>query len=77
MTQKDQVALVKQHVAKLNEHFDSVQIFVTKMDGADTVRINIGEGNWCARYGHVKLWVQWQDGEAARGTDADDVEDAE
>lgn len=44
----------------LGEHFDSVQIFVTRhepfqRDG--TVNINVGEGNWFTRYGQVSDWM--------------------
>lgn len=54
---------VKEAVRTLGEHFDAVQVFVTKENEADepddrgTVNINYGSGNWFARYGHVLHWV--------------------
>lgn len=42
----------------LNEHCDSVRIFVTApgVDG-NTHSISKGSGNWYAQYGHVKEWI--------------------
>lgn len=68
--QKDQdLVLVRKHVDQLGEHFDTVQIFCTryypnKIQGYDedglTTRINVGTGNFFARYGHVAYWLDNQ-----------------
>lgn len=51
---------VRAHVNQLKEHFDSVQIFCTKPslapDGG-TVSINVGAGDFFARYGKAREWV--------------------
>lgn len=50
--------VVKKHTALMMEHFDSVQIFATRYDGTvGTVRVSYGGGNFFARYGLAKLWV--------------------
>ena len=42
---------------RLNEHFDSVQIFCTRTDlGGDTEHWEIGCGNAYAIYGQVRMW---------------------
>lgn len=55
---KREMEIVKGHTERLLEHFDSVQIFVTRNapeeDGA--VRIEYGGGNWFTRYGQVSAW---------------------
>ena len=50
---------VDRAVAILMEHFDSVQIFVTRNTGPSTRHISIGSGNWFSRYGQVVDWLQW------------------
>ena len=65
------VKLVEDHVARLSEHFDSVQIFVTKHDNAaynGTRNINWGTGNWFARYGQVMEWLKRTENEIKEGT---------
>ena len=43
----------------LGEHFDSVQIVATKRTGAgETRRFGVGVGDFYARYGAARLWVQ-------------------
>ena len=52
--------MVDDLVAKLGEHFDSVQVFCTRYDssgGGRTVTVNAGTGNWYARFGQVSEWV--------------------
>jgi hypothetical protein len=50
---------IKQAVQALYEHFDTVQVFATRCadNGSDTVHCNYGTGNWFARFGHVKSFV--------------------
>lgn len=56
---------VQQAVDMLAEHFDAVQIFCTRVEdgGGGTVNINLGAGNFFARYGHVKAWTLRQEGQ--------------
>lgn len=48
---------------KLLEHFDSVQIFVTRHSGqdGDTAGYESGGGNFYARLGQVREWIGLQD----------------
>lgn len=67
-TETEDMDLVRKHVTSLGEHFDSVQIFVTRHEPAEkdgTVTINFGSGNWFARYGQVRNWVNVEE-EASR-----------
>lgn len=67
--QQDQdLQLLKNHLEQLGEHFDSVQIFATRhehgtLDG--TVTVQLGTGNWYARYGQIHEWLIKND-ESAR-----------
>ena len=46
------LTLLKNHAARLREHFDAVQIFVSRHEGkTGTINAQWGEGNWFARYG--------------------------
>jgi len=58
-----ELAIVKSHANQLAEHFESVQIFVTRHIGdvQGTVRINYGSGNAFARYGQVRQWLIQED----------------
>ena len=56
--EKRQIELVQRATAQLMEHFDSVQIFVTKNCGkGSTLSMKYGDGNWFSRYGQVRLWL--------------------
>jgi hypothetical protein len=64
--QDDESRLTKA-IQTLSEHFDTVQLFVTRhepgaLDG--TVSACRGTGNWYARIGYVKEWIIQHDGEA-------------
>lgn len=57
---------LKDACAKLAEHFDTVQIFVTRVsdepeDDNGTVNAQKGAGNWFARMGQVRHWVDAED----------------
>lgn len=54
-----ELELLEKHVNQLAEHFDTVQIFVTRTDAQEdgTVNANKGAGNWFARYGQVQNWI--------------------
>jgi hypothetical protein len=54
--EESDVNCLKAAIRSLRERFDTVQIFATREKGKSTVNVNWGEGNWFARYGHVKLW---------------------
>lgn len=56
-----------QALAMLGEHFDTVQIFVTRHEAGSlngTIGACKGEGNWYARLGYVKEWILQHDGNA-------------
>jgi len=50
--------IVKDAVAKLMEHFETVQIFVTRHDShVGTGACTRGDGNFYARMGQVRDWI--------------------
>lgn len=52
--------MVRECVDKLGEHFDSVQIFCTRHESGQeggTINIPLGTGNWFARYGQIRNWI--------------------
>jgi hypothetical protein len=56
MTDEERVA---QAVATLREHFDTVQIQVTRDDGGrNTMYCSQGSGNWFARYGYMRAFIK-------------------
>ena len=60
----EDIKTVDAHIDQLMEHFDSVQIMVTRhmpteLDG--TVQISRGAGNWYARYGQVREFLIIED----------------
>lgn len=58
-------AMVNKHVQALMEHFDTVQIFVTRHMPSEldaTRMLSMGAGNWFARSGQVREWVIERDG---------------
>jgi hypothetical protein len=61
-TEDSDLKALKKHVEELGFRFDSVQIFATRHepDSGGTVNCNFGSGNWYARYGHVQMWVKYQ-----------------
>lgn len=51
---------LKAAVRSLMEHFDSVQIFANRCESGSldgTVHASQGGGNWFARFGQCKMWV--------------------
>ena len=61
---KADLKLVEDAANALGEHFETVQIFTTRhesgtLDG--TSNVNIGVGNWFARYGQVIDWIKRKD----------------
>ncbi len=65
MTETEQAeAMVREHVLKLGEHFESVRIFVTRAkpeSPADTQAIDNGTGNFYAQLGQISEWLAIQD----------------
>jgi hypothetical protein len=60
---KDQdIKLLDDSIDRLMEHFDTVHIFVTRQESANqrTVRVDLGKGNWYAKYGQIDLWLKCQ-----------------
>lgn len=57
--------MIKCAAEKLGEHFDSVQIFVSRHNDnkTGTSRFQTGVGNWFARYGHIHHWLMLQNEE--------------
>jgi hypothetical protein len=53
--------ILRNAVSQLMEHFDTVQIFATKVelekDPDSTLNATWGRGNWFARYGQIQTWV--------------------
>jgi hypothetical protein len=61
---------IKAACEQLGEHFDTVQIFVTRFDPEDgTTNIDWGSGDWFARYGKVKQWVLKEERRIALGVE--------
>ena len=55
---------------------DTVQIFVTALDGNDTKSISVGRGNTFARQGQVRQWLDYNE-DAGWTWDDEDDDDAE
>lgn len=57
------IDILKAHTARLMEHFDSVQIFVTRNNprASNTTAAAWGSGNWYARYGQTINWINEQE----------------
>lgn len=71
--QDKSLRMLRNHVAALMEHFDSVQIFATKPGiNGGTVHCADGGGNWFARYGQIALWFGEQTLSDSRSPDEDD-----
>lgn len=53
------LAMIRKQLEFLTPSFDAVHIFATKHDAetGDTSHFSIGVGNFFARYGHIKSWV--------------------
>ena len=60
---KSDLEQVNKALEKLSEFFDTVQVNVTRYDSATglTTRVDKGTGNWFARYGQLKAWVERED----------------
>jgi len=56
-SQEEMFRYISGHCAKLMEHFDTVEIFVTKHDKEGTLSLAKGDGNWYARIGQINEWM--------------------
>jgi hypothetical protein len=56
---------------------DTIQIFVTALDGEDTKAISVGRGNNFARQGQVRQWLNYIENEGLIWDDEDDEDDRE
>lgn len=58
--EKEDLRRIDDAVKMLTEHFDAIQVFVTRHESGElggTVRVSKGVGNWYARYGQIKHWI--------------------
>lgn len=53
--------IIKKHVARMREHFDSVQVFAARATEDGTACFQWGSGSWYERYGVVRCWLLKQD----------------
>jgi hypothetical protein len=58
-------ALLENQARLMMQSFDTVQVFATKYEGENTRHYVFGSGNWYARYGQIRQWVNEVEGEAA------------
>ena len=59
MTPDEQEAFIQKHVDQIAEHFEAVQILVSRMNsGGHTEMVFIGSGNWYARKGMADELLQ-------------------
>jgi hypothetical protein len=71
------IEVLRRHAAQLMEHFETVQIFVTRDKKKLTQAMNYGDGNFYARLAQAREFVVRQDEyvrQEARG-EQDDAED--
>lgn len=62
--ESDDSKRIREAVRTLSEFFDVVQIFATNhntIDGSGTRHYIHGAGNYFARYGVTKIWIDQQD----------------
>jgi hypothetical protein len=67
--------IISKYCDLLAEHFDTVEIFCTRVqqDGTgDTVVLNLGCGNWYARYGQIREWLIRSDQKARNKESSED-----
>lgn len=61
MSNEEAAKIMHKHLDFLSEHFDTVQIFITHHNPTreeyGTMNISVGTGNWLARYGQIKDWI--------------------
>lgn len=82
VNEQDQSQADKARIAEalkaLNEHFDSVAIFVTRHEGNEsgTTRIVDYDGNFYASFGWIAAWLEFEKGRMyERGHKAENTDD--
>lgn len=58
---EDTESILDRCVAILSEHYDAVEILVTRCDDGKTNATSKGSGNWYARYGLAREYVERAD----------------
>ena len=58
LSPEQQEAVVQQHITALMEHFEAVQILVSVTDPGGTASVFLGAGNWYARQGMARDFMQ-------------------
>jgi len=68
--------IVGKAIADLMKHFDTVQVFATRVEVQDGKKVTVGaaygDGNWYARTGQVRSWIDtygWEDPELTEDED--------
>lgn len=56
------ILLIEKALDGLVEHFDTVHIFCTRSNPDETTTtVGKGRGNWFARYGQIRHWLNRED----------------
>lgn len=66
---------IQTKITEILQHWDSVQIFATRVEAGQTIACSDGSGNWYARFGQVAEWLQ--NGGVMHIVEAEDEEDEE
>lgn len=59
--EKADLEIIQRAIDMLGDRFDTIQIFTTRYESENdggTINVQKGTGNWFARYGHVKTWIE-------------------
>lgn len=64
--------MVKKAAEHLAEHFDSVQVFVTRQEEGSTFHVAMGAGNYFARVGQVREWISMERAKAVNDLSKND-----
>lgn len=70
-----EIEMLRKHAQALGEHFDSVHIFVNRVEGPATRGLNWGIGNWFARFGQIREWVIKEEAVSIREVESDNMEE--
>lgn len=59
MDDQQVIKVLQEHTRVLREHFDSVQVFVTRHNGHTEITESYqhGSGSWYERVGNVRMWT--------------------
>lgn len=68
MSERDElIGKIQAAIADIVGDFDSIQVFATKVVEGDTISVNYGTGDYYARYGMTKYWLEVQNKDAKLG----------